>query len=135
MGWRNPIAPHRQQRRGRCGRTSERSRDEVVGLVTFEVQDDEKLGLRRLPFFSTRRQRSTLCYGPSEVALRLLGWSYLSQLWLLSSQSADVTAPFRVAGFGYLGHATSRCTITPNSILIRRFFSFLIVEFEFLSKL
>ena len=47
MGWRRPAAPHGQQRRGHSSRTSERSRDVVVGRVTFEVQGDEKLGLRR----------------------------------------------------------------------------------------
>ena len=46
MGWRHPAARHGQQRRGYSGRTSERSRDVVVGRVTFEVQGDEKLGVR-----------------------------------------------------------------------------------------
>ena len=60
MGWRHPAARHGQQRRGCSGRTSERSRDVVVGRVTFEVQGDEKLGLRRSRFFLKRRRRSTL---------------------------------------------------------------------------
>ena len=41
VGWRRPIAPQGRQRRRRSGRTSERSRDVVVGRVTFEVQGDE----------------------------------------------------------------------------------------------
>ena len=41
VGWRRPAAPHEQQRRGYGGRASERSRDVVVGLVTFEMQGDE----------------------------------------------------------------------------------------------
>ena len=61
MGWRRPAAPHGQQRRAYNSRTSERSRDEVVGHVTFEVQGDEKLGLRRSRSFSRRRRRSRLC--------------------------------------------------------------------------
>ena len=52
--------------------------------------------------------------GPSEAALRLLRWSYLSQWWLLTSQSADEMAPIRVAGFGYIEHAMSRWTNSPN---------------------
>ena len=59
MGWRHLAARHGQQRRGYSGRTSERSHHVVVGRATFEVQGDEKLGLRRL--FSKRRRRSTLC--------------------------------------------------------------------------
>ena len=47
MGWHRPAAPHGQRRRGYGGRTSQRSRDVVVGRETFEVQGDEKLGLRR----------------------------------------------------------------------------------------
>ena len=43
MGWRRPATPHGQQRRGYSGQISERSRDVVVGRVTFEVQGDEKL--------------------------------------------------------------------------------------------
>ena len=61
MSWRRPAAPHGQQRRGYSGRTSERSRDVVVGHVTFEVQGDEKLGVRRSRLFSRRRRRSRLC--------------------------------------------------------------------------
>ena len=37
----------------------------------------------------------------------------VSQWWRLASQSADDTAPIRVAGFGYMEHATSRCTNSP----------------------
>ena len=47
MDWRRPVAPHGQQRPGYNGRTSERSRDVLVGRVSFEVPGDEKLGLRR----------------------------------------------------------------------------------------
>ena len=101
MGWRRPATPHGQQRRGYSDRTSERSRDVVVGHVTFEVQGDKKLGLRRSRLFSRRRRRSRLCQGPSEAALRLLRWSYLSQWWLLASKSADDMAPIGVASFGY----------------------------------
>ena len=61
------------------GRTSERSNDVVVGRVTFEVQGDEKLGLRRSRLLSKRRRRSTLCLGPSKAALRFLRWFYPSQ--------------------------------------------------------
>ena len=61
MGWPRPAAPHGQQRRGYNGRTYERSREVVVGRVTFEVQDDEKLGLRWSRLFSKRRKRSRLC--------------------------------------------------------------------------
>ena len=61
MSWRHPAARHWQQRRGYSGRTSERSRHVVVGRVTFEVQRDETLGLRRSRLFSKRRRRSTLC--------------------------------------------------------------------------
>ena len=61
MGWRRPAAPHGQQRRGYSGRTSERSRDVVVGRVTFEVQSDGKLGLRRSRLFSRRRRQSRPC--------------------------------------------------------------------------
>ena len=50
MGWRHAAAQHRQQRRVYSGRTSERSHHVVVGRVTFEVQGDEKLGLRRSVF-------------------------------------------------------------------------------------
>ena len=60
MGWHHPAARHGQQRRGYSGRTSERSHHVVVGRVTFEVQGDEKLGLRRSRLFSKRRRRSTL---------------------------------------------------------------------------
>ena len=45
MGWRHPAARHGQQRRGYSGQTSERSRDVVVGRVTFEVQGRRKTGL------------------------------------------------------------------------------------------
>ena len=51
MGWSRPAAPRGQQRRGYSDRTSERSRDVVVGRVTFEVQGDEKPGLRLSPVF------------------------------------------------------------------------------------
>ena len=51
VGWRSPIAPHGQQRRGYSGRTSERSRDLVVGRVTMVARGDEKLSVRRLCFF------------------------------------------------------------------------------------
>ena len=51
IGWPRPAAPHGQQRRGCSGRTSERSRDAVVGRETFEVQGDKKLGLRRSRLF------------------------------------------------------------------------------------
>ena len=61
MGWRHPAARHGQHRRGYSGRTSERSHHIVVGRVTFEVQGDEKQGLRRSRLFSKRRRRSTLC--------------------------------------------------------------------------
>ena len=61
MGWRHPAARHGQQRQGYSGRTVERSRDVVVGRVTFEVQGDDKLDLRRSRLFSKRRRRSTLC--------------------------------------------------------------------------
>ena len=61
MGWRQPAARHGQQRRGYSGRTSERSHHVVVGRATFEVQGDEKLGLRQFRLFSKRRIRSTLC--------------------------------------------------------------------------
>ena len=118
MGWRHPAARHGQQRRGYSCRTSERSHHVVVGRVTFEVQGDEKLGLRRSRLFSKRRRRSRLCYGPSEAALRLLRWSYLSQCWLLASQSADDMALIRVAGFGYTEQAMSRWTNSLNSISI-----------------
>ena len=47
MGWCRPAAPHGRQRRGYDGRTCERSRHVVVVRVTFEVQGDEKLGLRQ----------------------------------------------------------------------------------------
>ena len=39
----------------------ERIRGVVVGRVTFEVQGDEKLGLRRSRLFPRRRRRSRLC--------------------------------------------------------------------------
>ena len=61
MGWRHPAARHGQQRRGYSCQTSERSRHVVVGRVTFEVQADEKLGLRRSRLFLKRHRRSTLC--------------------------------------------------------------------------
>ena len=61
FGRRQPAARHGQQRRGYSGRPSERSHHVVIGRVTFEVQDDEKLGLRRSRSFSKRRRRSTLC--------------------------------------------------------------------------
>ena len=38
-----------------------------------------------------RRSRFRLCQGPSEVALRLLRWSYLSQSGPLASETADDT--------------------------------------------
>ena len=60
-GWRHPAARHGPQRRGYSGGTSERSGHVVVDRVTFEVQDDEKLGLRRSRLFSKRLRRSTLC--------------------------------------------------------------------------
>ena len=60
-GLAHPAARHGQQRRGYSGRTSDRSHHVVVGRVTFEVQGDEKLGLRRSRLFSKRRRRSTLC--------------------------------------------------------------------------
>ena len=56
-----PRRATRRQRRGYSGRTSKRSRHVVVGRVTFEVQGDEKLGLRRSRLISKRRRRSTLC--------------------------------------------------------------------------
>ena len=61
MGWRRSAALHGQWRRGYSGRTSERSRDVVVGRVAFGVQGDEKLGLRRSRLFSRHRRRSRLC--------------------------------------------------------------------------
>ena len=105
MGWRRAAALHGQQRRGYSGRTSERNRDVVVSRANFEVQGDEILGSRRSRLFSRRRRRSRLCQGPSEAALRLLWWFYLSQWWLLAFQSADDMAPIRVAGFGYMEYA------------------------------
>ena len=50
-GWHHPAARHGQRRRGYSGQTSERSRYVVVGRVTFEMQGDEKLGLRRSRVF------------------------------------------------------------------------------------
>ena len=41
MGWRRPAAPHGQQRRGYSDQNSGRSRDVVVGCVTFEMQGDK----------------------------------------------------------------------------------------------
>ena len=61
LGGLEPAAPHGQQQRGCSGRAFERSRDVVVGLVTFEVQGDKKLGLRRSRMFSRRRRRFRLC--------------------------------------------------------------------------
>ena len=64
MGWRRPGAPHGSSDGDvYSGRTSERGRDVVliVGRVTFEVQGDEKLGLRRSRLFSRRRRLSRLC--------------------------------------------------------------------------
>ena len=61
----------------------------VVAWVSSEVQRDEKPGMRRPWLCSRRRRRSRLCWGPSEVALRLLRWSYLSRWWLLASEAAD----------------------------------------------
>ena len=72
-------------------------------------------------------------FGGRAAALR---WSYLSQWWLLVSQSADDMAPIRVAGFGYIEHAMSRYTDSPNLIsnLRKHFFTFLLfVEFDFSS--
>ena len=64
----NGLAPPRRPTRaaatrGCSGRPSERSHHvvQVVGRVTFEVQGDEKLGLRRSRLFSKRRRRCTLC--------------------------------------------------------------------------
>ena len=79
----------------------------VIAPVTFEVQGNETLGLRR----------STLCQLSWEAALRLLRWFYLSQWWLLGSQSADNIAPIGVAGYGYyLVHAMPKVVSTnsPN---------------------
>ena len=56
-----PRRPTRAAATGYSGRSSERSRGVVVGRVTFEVQGDEKLGLRRSRLFSKRRRRSRLC--------------------------------------------------------------------------
>ena len=56
-----PRRPHGQQRRGYWGRTPERSRDVVVDRLTFEVQGDEKLGVRWFRLFYKRRRRSRLC--------------------------------------------------------------------------
>ena len=61
MGRPSPAAPHGQLRRGFSGRTSRQSRDVVVVRVTFEVQGDEKLGLRRSRLFSKDPRRSRLC--------------------------------------------------------------------------
>ena len=61
VGWRSPIAPHGQQRRGNSGETSESSSDVAPGRVTFEVQGDEKLGLRRSRLISKRRKKSRRC--------------------------------------------------------------------------
>ena len=44
IGWRYSAVRYRQQRRECSDRISERSRDVVVGRVTFEVQGDEKVG-------------------------------------------------------------------------------------------
>ena len=60
-GLAQPHRPHRSQRRGHSCRTSERSRDVVVGRVTLEVQGDEKMGLRWSWLFLGRRRRSRLC--------------------------------------------------------------------------
>ena len=54
--------------------------------------------------------------GPSEVALRLLRWSHLSQWRLLTCEAADDTAQFCVPCFGYVEHATSRWTNSSNSM-------------------
>ena len=61
MGWRRPAAPHGQQRRGYSGRTSERSRDVVVGRESFKVQGDKKTGFAAVSIVSRRRRRSRLC--------------------------------------------------------------------------
>ena len=60
-----------------------------------------------LDFLFKRRRWSRLCSGPSEVALRLLWWSHLSQWRLLASEAADDTAQTCVARFVYVQHATS----------------------------
>ena len=56
---------------------------------------------------------------PSEVALRLRRWPYLSQFWLIASQSADDTVPISFAGFGYMEHAVSRCTSSQMKFNLR----------------
>ena len=62
MGWRHP-APDTGSSDGDLAveLLSEIIMYVVVGRVTFEVQGDEKLGLRRSRLFSKRRRRSTLC--------------------------------------------------------------------------
>ena len=56
-----PRRPTPAAATGCSGRTSERSRDVVVGRVTFEVQGREKLGLRRSRLFLRRRRLCRLC--------------------------------------------------------------------------
>ena len=63
-----------------------------------------------LDFLFKRRRWSRLCSGPSEVALRLLWWSHLSQWRLLASEAADDTAQISVARFGCVEHGTPRWT-------------------------
>ena len=56
-----PRRPTRAAAMGYSGRSFERSHHVEVGRVTFVVQGDEKLCLRRSRLFSKRRRRSTLC--------------------------------------------------------------------------
>ena len=58
--------------------------------------------------------RSTLCWGLSDLALRLLRWPRLSGMMGLASRSVDDTAQVRVACFGYMEHATSSWTKSPT---------------------
>ena len=99
-------ARHGQQRRGYSGRTSERSHHVVLNSWSCNFRG---AGRRKAGFAAV-----SIVFEASEAALRLLRWSYLSQWWLLASQSADDMAPIRVAGFGYTDHAMSRWTNSPN---------------------
>ena len=80
----------------------------------WEAKRDEKLGLRWPWYFLRHRRRSNLCWGPFGLGLRPLRWPCLPRLMDLASEAVEDKAQVCAVCFGFMGHATSSWTNSPN---------------------
>ena len=114
-GWRSSEAPRRKQRRGYSDRTSERSRDLVGASVVCEANVNEKRGLRRPCNLFRPHGWSSLCWGQSGLALRLLRWPCLSRMGDPTCEAVDNTAQICVACFSFR-NTPRRVGKTPQTV-------------------